>query len=567
MFGYKTQYAEDMDLRVDEPAWTDMGFVDSAWELAEAIPVPADYHFAPQRAAPVVYFRADPRSIHQTAPGRFLLDFGQEIVGETCLRVTGQAGHQIEIRHGEELATPDEVRFEMRCNCKYQEWITLAGRQPDRAEFFDYKGFRYVEILNWPEADIAGKVWVRRREAPWPDDVTTFVVPDPDVQAIWQMCADAIRVGTQERYLDCPTREKIAFLGDALVTGHAHLLLTADPRPYQQLWEDFKVNHDECSLVGVHGGLPGSEILVEYPLLIPEMLLTYYQLTGDLAPLTDWAPRVQSMLEAYSLYEDEQTGLITDLHRPRGTMRRATPLVDWPDNLRDGYDDPSLLGRKPTDADRGIANTVVNLRYAAAWRDYGRVLSLIRQSPDAASTKASRLREICRARLRGDDRLFVDRLGSQHRSFHANVVALDTETAESADIPAIISLIQEKRMSCGVWFAHFVLRSLAANGRADLAYQFLTDRGERSWMNMLASGATTCLEAWGPGQKWNTSWCHPWASAPIPFIVEHIMGVHWKTPGRPQRGPRSYAPQGWEKARLNLKWVGGHLPVDFSKQE
>ena len=31
---------------------------------------------------------------------------------------------------------------------------------------------------------------------------------------------------------------------------------------------------------------------------------------------------------------------------------------------------------------------------------------------------------------------------------------------------------------------------------------------------MLDEGATTCYEAWGKEQKWNTSLFHPWASAP-----------------------------------------------------
>ena len=41
---------------------------------------------------------------------------------------------------------------------------------------------------------------------------------------------------------------------------------------------------------------------------------------------------------------------------------------------------------------------------------------------------------------------------------------------------------------------------------------------------MLREGADTCFEAWGKEQKWNTSLCHPWASAPIPVLIEEIAG-------------------------------------------
>jgi alpha-L-rhamnosidase len=42
---------------------------------------------------------------------------------------------------------------------------------------------------------------------------------------------------------------------------------------------------------------------------------------------------------------------------------------------------------------------------------------------------------------------------------------------------------------------------------------------------MLRQGATTCYEAWGKEQKWNTSLCHPWASAPVSVIIEELGGM------------------------------------------
>lgn len=42
---------------------------------------------------------------------------------------------------------------------------------------------------------------------------------------------------------------------------------------------------------------------------------------------------------------------------------------------------------------------------------------------------------------------------------------------------------------------------------------------------MVKSGATTCMEVWGPDDKHNTSWCHPWSSSPIYFYTAEIMGI------------------------------------------
>lgn len=50
---------------------------------------------------------------------------------------------------------------------------------------------------------------------------------------------------------------------------------------------------------------------------------------------------------------------------------------------------------------------------------------------------------------------------------------------------------------------------------------------DESWIYSVAkefSGVTTCFESWGKEKKWNTSLCHPWASAPIILICEDLKG-------------------------------------------
>ena len=44
---------------------------------------------------------------------------------------------------------PLEVRYEMRCNCTYDETCTLSGYE-DEFNFYDYKTFRYAEIIAPP---------------------------------------------------------------------------------------------------------------------------------------------------------------------------------------------------------------------------------------------------------------------------------------------------------------------------------------------------------------------------------------------------------------------------------
>ena len=68
--------------------------------------------------------------------------------------------------------------------------------------------------------------------------------------------------------------------------------------------------------------------------------------------------------------------------------------------------------------------------------------------------------------------------------------------------------------------AYFALAALKVNGEDDLALELATN--DNAWMNMISEGATTTFEAWGKDQKWNTSLCHPWATAPLIIFAKGV---------------------------------------------
>ena len=82
----------------------------------------------------------------------------------------------------------------------------------------------------------------------------------------------------------------------------------------------------------------------------------------------------------------------------------------------------------------------------------------------------------------------------------------------------------DKGLCCGVYMSYFVLKALARIGAYEEELKLLINESSNSWVNMINEGATTCYEAWGKEQKWNTSLCHPWASAPIIVICEDLNG-------------------------------------------
>jgi hypothetical protein len=65
------------------------------------------------------------------------------------------------------------------------------------------------------------------------------------------------------------------------------------------------------------------------------------------------------------------------------------------------------------------------------------------------------------------------------------------------------------------------LAALKTCGEYELCRELATDGG--AWLNMIKEGATLTYEAWGKDQKWNTSLCHPWATAPLIIFADTVI--------------------------------------------
>jgi len=525
--GYKTQFLEDVDARLIPRGWKLAGFDDTVWARPVARPV-ADtgYTLVMQGTPPLQVERVPPATLRRLADGHYLADFGTEVTGTVGLRVTGPAGHKIQIRHGEEMESRDRVRWRMRANCDYRDTWTLAGEPNEQVQLFDYKAFRYVELLNVPSPLDRDDVWALRRHYPFDPERSSFRSSDPLLDRIWTLCVNGVRYGCQEVFVDCPTREKGQYLGDTYVTALSHLYAQGDPRLARKAILDFAHSSRVCP--GLLAVAPGSfmQEIADYSLQWPMLLREYYHHTGDEALVRELVPVLDGLLSYFRRYENVD-GLLENVDEKWN-------LVDWPENLRDNYDyDRAVNG----------VNTVLNAFYQGALVASSEMFDVAGEAQKAVQFKqqAARHGEAFRRLLfDAETGLAVDALGSKHSSLHANALALCFGLVPQENVARVIEHVREKRLSCGVYMSFFVLRALFDAGQEDFAFELITSKDERSWHTMLAAGATTCMEAWGPDQKWNTSWCHPWSSSPISLAAGYVMGLR---PGKPGWHQLDFAPQ------------------------
>ena len=553
-FGYDTQFAEDIDLRLLPDDWTNTDFDDSAWIAPEVV---SDYPHClfQQPTLPLTREVVKPQTISMLGNGHYLVDFGREVVGSTAFTASGKNGQVIEVRHAEELTEDGRARFKMRASCNYQEFITLSGKPAETAEFFDYKSFRYVELLNYPGELTPDKIFVHERFYPF-DGAAEMSTSDTTFNAIWNICRTAVRLGTQDSYLDCMSREKGAYLGDARITGLSHLYLTGRSEMLKKVITDFAASAKYCP--GLLAVAPGAfhQHIADYSLLFIPLLYEYYRWSGDLEFVNELQSTVCGLLNYFSQYENSD-GLLED-------FTGKPVMVDWPQNLRDDYDDTGLMGGIIPQS--GI-NTLLNLYYYGTIASTADICKITGEhnKADIFEDKKNRLRQTLKDKFLGKNG-FIDAAGSTHVSMHTNALALMYEVVNQDEAVRIIEILKAKRMKCGVYFAFFLLKGLFNYGEVDFAYDLMTCDDIHSWQTMLNDGATTCMEAWGIEQKWNTSLCHPWASAPVYMAAAEIFGLKPGVPGWAEIDFSPKIPEALAQGSICINIPQGKVAVEFHRK-
>ncbi|MBQ8782192.1 MAG: family 78 glycoside hydrolase catalytic domain [Clostridia bacterium] len=499
--GYDTAFCECYDSRDKNVNFFATDFDDSDWGKS-AVYKNADYTLVKQPTKQLEIYDVKPKEVKKIHGGLFV-DFGFEAVGYIKLRAKGGRGDTVTIRLGEELNNDGSVRYDMRCNCTYEDkWILSGGN--DELSQFDYKAFRYAEIL-FPEAVNLNEILLTVRHYPFEDN-SSYTTQSPDLLKILELCKHTVKYGTQECFSDCPSREKGQYLGDASVSARAQVAVTGDTAMMKKAIMDFCHSSFICpGLMAVSGASLMQEI-ADYSLQLPAQVCWVYSVDNDLDFVKKTEPYLTGMYKHFSQYMNEDFLL--------DGVKDKWNLVDWPDNFRDGYDFPLT---KPIGD--GVHN-VINAFWCGFLQSMDEIYSLLNKPITGITKKAEE--SYLDYFYNSETNLFCDSRETSHSAIHSNIlpllfnIGIDEKTKQ-----AIIDLLKEKRLnSMGVYMAYFALAALVKQGERELAEELATD--ESCWLNMLKEGATTTFEAWGKEQKKNTSLFHPWATAPLIVFSDKV---------------------------------------------
>lgn len=499
--GYDTQFMERYDSRAAETNFYLPEFDDSAWESA-FLRTCVDYTLVPQRTKMLEFERIEPVNIEKNEKIIFV-DFGKMYVGTLCAKARGKADGKIMLKLGQELEESGRVRSTLRCNCNYsEEWILSGGE--DTLNQFDYKAFRYAEIICEDDAEIYDVSLLARH---YPFELKAALkekyASDEDVMAIWELCVHSLKYGVQETIQDCPDREKGFYLGDGCYDAFTHYILTKDDSMIRKLIDDAFASSFICRGLMTCMSCSFMQEIAEYPLIMPDLLLWHYKAEGDIDYLIGNIEKMKDVLDFYR-ENYEKNYILNDLDR--------WCVVEWPKNYQDGYAADVAEGRVSREA-----HIAINAYYY-------RAISVLNKLCDIAGRPQYRSeKEIYDAIIEKfydrEAHLFVDGEEHRHISLAGNAFPYAFDMAPDEEFEANFRrMLSEKGEDRTSFFTTFpIMLKLTRDGDEQEVDRYIHHSG--TWKRMLREGATSTFEGWGKDCKWNTSLFHLTMSSVAMFIA------------------------------------------------
>ncbi len=474
---------EDYDARREMPGWDAPGFDDAQWQTVACEPLD-NTTITAQVGPPVRRMRElAPKTVNEPQPGVFIFDLGQNMVGLARLRVTGPAGHTVQLHFAEMLQQDGTLYTEALRSAKATDTYTLRG-DPKGETYepsFTFHGFRYIEITNWPGADQSARP---------PLDAVTGVVlhtaaPEAghfatDNELLNQLQSNIVW-GQRGNYLevptDCPQRdERLGWTGDAQVfiaTGCFNM----DAAAFFTKWitdltdAQFADGRFTCVAPNIlndekgNAGNAGCAAWADAGIICP---WTIYLSYGDRRIL-------EQHYDAMSKWLDYQHNSSHNLIRP------DFGYGDWLN-----IDDPT-----PRD--------LIGTAYFAHTADLmSKVARVVGNSADALAF--AQLGKDIRVAF---DREFITangRVAGHSQTAYLLTTAFDLAPAgkREAVIARLIGRIEKRdcHLSTGFVGTPLLLPTLTRIGRVDLAYRLLLNETYPSWLYPIHQGATTMWERW-----------------------------------------------------------------------
>ena len=512
--------------------------------------------------------RLAPVAVWTSPSGRTLVDFGQNLVGWLKLRVRGDEGQTITVRHAEVLEQ-GELGVRPLRDAQATDRFILSGGEDEFEPTFTFHGFRYAEVDGWPGGLTEDEARSSIRAVVVSSDLrrTGHFECSHDLlnqlhrNVVWGLRGNFVDVPT-----DCPQRdERLGWTGDLAVFAPTASYLfdvsdfladwLADLRAEQLnargrvafvIPDVLKLLSDDQDAAAT-GDTPA--VWSDAAVWVPWAL---WQAYGDLDRLRESYPAMIDHL-------DHVTGLLS----PTGLWDTGFQFGDWLDPAAP----PEAADQAR--ADKGVVATAAFFRSLTLAAEAARLLG--------ETSDADRLTELAEATRKAFNHHWVDDNGlvfSDCPTVYALAICfglLEGERLSGAG-ERLAQLTRDEGYVIATGFAGtpFVCEALTSTGHLDEAMRLLLQTTCPSWLYPVTMGATTVWERWdsmlpdgsiNPGQM--TSFNHYALGAVADWLHRSIAGLAPAAPGYSRVRFAPVLPSA--ETAPGLDWAAAALDTDHGR--
>ena len=476
------------DARQELGAWTEPGYDASRWRPADILPAPRGMLEA--QPCPGIRTQAElhPQSVRQVADGRWIVDMGQNMVGQLRATLQANVGQEVKMRFAERL-TPDSsalytdnLRSALCTNTYIPARTGIFTYQPSTV----YQGFRYVEISGAASAplaeNLAGCVQYDAMRA-----TSGFECDNPLLNRLHHMAEWGIKGNYHGMPTDCPQRdERLGWTGDRATGCYGENFLFDNNALYYKWLRDLQDTQNDAGqladiapefIPGIrHNNVTwtGAAVYAVYML---------YTRCGDEEAVFRYYPFLKRWVQ-YTLDATQREGVMTE-----------DTYGDWcmPPEREDliHSEDPSRR------TEGAVLSTCV------FYDILGKMQQMALQLGNAADAEFY-ARTAAQMKAAYNKKFFNPATAQySNNTVTANVLSLELglvpQGFEERVLQNIVSVTEDKfdgHVSCGVLGIQHLMRCLSRRGHTDLAWRIVNQQTYPSYGYMMAHGATTLWELW-----------------------------------------------------------------------
>jgi alpha-L-rhamnosidase len=409
--------------------------------------------------------------------GVWRLDAGQNISGYLRLRVRGERGDRVIVRHAEVLEPDGSLHTRALRSARATDAYVLADdAATDLAPVFTFHGFRHAEIVT--TADVLGaEVIAISSDTPRRG---SFACSDARLtrlheNVVWSQRDNFVSVPT-----DCPQRdERLGWTGDAQAFAPTASTLF-DAEAFWTSWlRDLAIEQDD--VLGVPSVVPdvvvpggyrfGRAGWADAATIVPWAVFESY---GDATVLARQLPSMRRWLASLSARQG-----------PGGLLGPDVQFGDWLD--------PDAPIDRPWEA-KTDPTFLANAFFAHSARLTADAAELLGDAALAAEARTLAM-EVGRATWERWARHAVTTQTGCAVALRFGLVP-DGQRVAVADALADLVRSADGRVATGFLGTPLVLPALADAGRIDEAYHMLMRTEMPSWLYQVVQGATTVWERW-----------------------------------------------------------------------